>query len=85
MIEKLGIYAIYDDESGLYDQPFFAVSDLMATRRFHLMIDENQVFKKWKRSFKLDRLGTVQLDNGSIETDDAKTLVFGNNIKTDED
>lgn len=63
--KKIGMYAIHDEKSDVYDVPFFARSDLMAKRRFIVDVrNEQSLVHAFKEDFKLVRLGLLDLVSG---------------------
>ena len=83
----LGIFAIYDKKGEKYDTPFFAMSELFAKRRFHLMCDEPGPLKKWSEDFVLERVGIFDVFEGTIVEDkkvilEAKTIVKPEEVKS---
>ena len=71
-MDRLHLYAIWDRETGVLDTPYFAVNDVMAKRRFMLMVNENETLKKWPQQFDLWHLGYVKID---IDPVDAVELI----------
>ena len=75
----LGIYSIFDKKSLRYDNPFFAMSDLFAKRRYMLMLDEKGPLRNWPEDFELMRIGTFNIANGELKTD-PKLILEGKSI-----
>jgi len=76
-MEKIKLYAIYDLKAERFDTPFFAMSDLFAERRFHIMIQENKsMFKLFKNDFVLKKIGEFELESGYLSLD-LKTIIEG--------
>lgn len=71
---ELKVYAIYDKKGKRFDTPFFAISDVMAKRRFLLMQDEEKSpLAKWPEDFQLYELAGFDVETGKI---DAKKAVM---------
>mgnify|MGYP000405387521 CR=1 FL=1 len=79
----LGIFAIFDLKSKRYDTPFFGVSDLMAKRRYMIIMeDEQSPLRKWKEDFELHRVGIFDVTNGNmLETGDPLLILKGEEVK----
>ena len=61
-MNKLNLYAIWDTETKVFDNPWFAPSDLFAKRRFHLMTTESKTLKTWPQQFELWRIVNFDLE-----------------------
>ena len=71
----IGLYAIWDKKSEIYDNPFFAISDVYAKRRYLLMMDQEQSpLLKWKDDFELHLVG--KFNNFTGKTEDAQELTI---------
>lgn len=77
-MEQIHLYAIWDRESGRFDNPFPAVSDVFAKRRFALMCDEDGPLKKWPEQFDLWRLSTICLVYDPVDTPAGSAIVEQN-------
>ena len=67
-MNEIGVYAIYDHRQQTYDTPFFASNEIMARRRFSIMIEENEKgpLQLWPTDFELIQLGFVNMKIGNI-------------------
>lgn len=64
---NLGIYAVYDKISKIYDTPFFARDDVFARRRFIMWTqEEHSMLHDFKPDFELHRLGSFNPQDGSL-------------------
>ena len=59
-MEKVYLYAIWDNEGKVFDNPFPAVSDLNAERRFAFMCEDGTL-RKWPEQFDLWKIGSIGL------------------------
>lgn len=64
---KINVYCYYDKEAEAYDIPFFAMTDLNATRKFIIDVDQKgSVISRFTKEFVLYRLGTYDTHDGSF-------------------
>lgn len=79
----LGIFAIFDLKSKRYDTPFFGVSDLMAKRRYMIIMqDDKSPLRAFKEDFELHRVGIFDVTNGEVsETGESLIILKGEEVK----
>lgn len=65
------IYSVYDMAAGAYLAPFYEQNDLMAIRRFAMLVnDENSIFCKSAQDFTLHCLGEWDDSSGLVTQDE---------------
>jgi hypothetical protein len=79
---KLGMYAIFDVEAQKYDTPFFCYDDVMAKRRFTMLVqDTESQLGKFKNDFECHKLGIIDCIVGSYENTKNQVIIKGNQIQ----
>lgn len=74
---KVGIYAVYDQASGIYDGPVPQKTDNAAMRGFlDLAHNDQSVISKHPSDFSLWRIGTYDDSTGEIEVAPKKCLAY---------
>jgi len=67
-MDVIYLYGIFDKKSGYYDNPYFAVTDIYAKRRYLLMMEEKQSpLKLFKDEFELHKVGSFDIQTGKVE------------------
>lgn len=75
---KVNMYSVFDKVAGVYNQPQFLISDEVALRHVRaIMRDAESMFALFPDDFKLVKLGSVDLDHGTVTADEVKTLCDG--------
>lgn len=76
----LGMYSFHDDESELYDTPFFCQSDLFARRHFIVTSKKaGTMFSEFRDHFTLVRLGFLDVTTGKFIPMD-ETIFLGEEV-----
>lgn len=71
-MSEVGVYAVYDHKSKLFDIPFFARGDVMAARRFIMdvkRVDAQNMLRTFKDEFEVWRLGYFDQIEGKFRED----------------
>ena len=79
-MEKICLYSVYDLKAQKYDTPWFTASDLFATRKFTLALEQDAtVFNRFKNEFVLRKIGDFHVLTGEF-TMDIKDVIEGKQI-----
>lgn len=72
---------MYDKKSERYDTPFFSIDDVNAKRKFVMAIhDKKTLISQFKDDFELVKLGSFNVIQGQLVTDEKKSIIEGKNI-----
>lgn len=61
-----GIYSIYDKKSEVYNDPFFAVNDLVAKRTFRSIVNDKNAVNQFPDDFKMCKIGYFDSSLGLV-------------------
>lgn len=76
---KVGLYAVYDSASGVYDGPVPQQSDASAMRNFRNMVGNDQSpIGRNPEDFSLVRVGRWNDATAEVKPEEKKTLITGN-------
>lgn len=81
VVELFGVYSIFDLKGLRYDKPFFALTDLMAKRRFIMAVrNEGGLVANFRSDFELHRLANWNTNTGEFFTG-FETIMEGKEIQ----
>ena len=81
--DSVGMYAVLDVKSGLYDIPFFSRNDQLARRRFILDCRagvEKNMLASFKDEFELRRVGTFHQLSGEFNSEN-EIIIKGKEVE----
>lgn len=74
------MFAYFDNQSELFDTPFFAINKIMAERQFRMVLQkEDSMICQFKDNFDLYCLGTFEKETGKFESD-LKVIINGKQV-----